>query len=210
MSQIRKLPVTWPGPLAGVGMCLLLLGCNNVGKAPSVSVGQELANRQAARARSMNSYYQGQAAFDRQDMAAARNLAAMATREDDRNAYAWMLMGAIESEEDNPYKAVQAFSTAAHLAPERYEPHFNIGLVLESVGQYSKAIKKYEAALKLSPDQVDVMENLARCYIQTGANAPRVRELVTRALEAELRPEWVQWLHQQAKLLSQKREKEKE
>ena len=46
--------------------------------------------------------------------------------------------------------------------PHRYEPHFNLGSVLESAGLYSQAIKAYKGVLELAPDNVEVMKNLAQ------------------------------------------------
>jgi tetratricopeptide (TPR) repeat protein len=140
-------------------------------------------------------------AMDKSQPQQARKCLTQALHEDDKNAMACMALGAMEYDEGRYYEAACAFHRAARLEPTRYEPHFNIGLVMESAGLYSKAIPAYESALKLSPDQVEVMEHLARCYIKTHTNLEKARGLIDKASAAECRAEWVRWLEQQSRKL---------
>lgn len=117
---------------------------------------------------------------------------------DARNAGAWMGLGVVAQAQDRRLEAAQAFTRAAALAPSRYEPHYNLGCVFESAGQYGRAIESYEAANRLAPDQPEVLENLARCYIRTHQNLDEASRLVNRAQLFEQRPDWRRWLHTQA------------
>ncbi|MCK4277112.1 MAG: tetratricopeptide repeat protein [Phycisphaerae bacterium] len=118
-------------------------------------------------------------------------------RTDERNARGWMLLGVIEYENDRLFEAASAFHRASRLEPMRYEPHFNTGAVLEKAGRYEQAIESYEAALKLAPDELAVMENLARCYIRAKTKLSVAKELIAKALPKEARPEWRIWLAEQ-------------
>ena len=81
---------------------------------------------------------------------AAADLFQRAVAADENNAAAWMALGGVELRLEGYFEAAEAFHHAARLAPTRYEPHFNLGTVLEAVGRYSDAIKAYEAAPSLA------------------------------------------------------------
>jgi len=181
--------------------CLLagcLSGCLDSRQEAMDTLNQELAERNARRSRSQELYRKAMEAHQAGDLTAARGLLAKAVEEDESNAHAWMQLGTYQHEQGELYDAAQAFRKASHLKPERYEPHYNIGLIHESVGHWRRAIRSYELALELAPDQVEVMENLARCYIATNTKMDKAKHLIDRALESESRPEWVQWLTGQA------------
>jgi len=72
------------------------------------------------------------------------------------------------------------------------------------VGHYTEAIKAYEAALSLAPDQLEVIENLARTLVRSDRDPDRVEALIRRALSMEFRPEWRAWLLLQAARLEQR------
>jgi len=188
--------------IVAVTMCCLLTvavsGCVDRQQEAIETLNQELAERSARRSRSQALYRSALRARQDGDLAAARELMAAAVEKDDRNARAWMRLGLYQYEEGNLYDAAQAFHRASRLRPERYEPHFNIGMVHESVGHLRQAIREYELALELAPGQVAVMENLARCYLATNTEMDKAKRLVNQALESESRPEWVRWLTGQA------------
>ena len=191
-----------------VGLCIwtCLCGCQDLRVEARDRVKNELAERNTRRAHSVELCRKAQDACEKHDVPRARVLLNRAVTEDSRNTYAWMALGSLEFDQENMYEAAQAFHQAARLEPTRYEPHFNIGTVLESVGRYSQAINEYEAALKLAPNQVEVMENLARCYIKANVKLDKARELVNRALRSEYRIEWIRWLQQQLRHCEKKRE----
>jgi len=183
--------------IAVLASCLTCLpACQSRQDKALTTVRKELAVRGAAGARSIQLLKKGQEARDASQPEQARKCLAQAVLEDDRNAVAWMALGALEYEQGKYYEAACAFHRASRLEPSRYEPHFNIGLVMESAGLYFKAIPAYESALKLSGEQLEVMEHLARCYVRTGTNLRKARELVDKAGAVECRPEWLRWLEQ--------------
>ena len=166
----------------------------------------ELADRQKRQATSLAEYRKAAQAHDDNDLESARKHLNNALAASDRNAEAWMLLGLIEYREDKIFDAASCFHRAGLLAPDRYEPPYNIGILLESSGRYKQAIESYQAALKLSPNQLEVMENLARCYIRANTNLEHAKELIDRALLVEQRPEWRLWLLDQSHRLATRKD----
>ncbi len=189
-------------------ICVLVLACivGTIGcEAPHIQARRalqtQLAVRRENQAKSMALLRKGQHAYASGNMDEARKCLAQAVIVDSQNAYAWMALGLVHYHCDHLYDAAAAFDKAAKLEPDRYEPQFNIGSVLETCGRYREAIQAYEKALHLAPDRVEVMENLARCYIRARAEPAKAKELVDKALAQEARPEWQVWLkHQAARL----------
>ena len=169
-------------------------GCSNSRKEAQRAVHDEVKSRESARAESMKLYGYAQKAVESgQDDQAARDLQD-AVRIDERNFYAWMLLGQVEYRRDRPYEAALGFDQARRLAPSQYEPLYNMGTVLEEAGKIREAIQAYEDALALEPDALDATENLARAYVRLGERSDRARFLIERALTQERRPEWRRWL----------------
>jgi len=166
----------------------------------------ELADRQQRQAKSFAEYRLAAKAHKKDDLKSARKHATAALDASDRNAEAWMLLGLIEYQEDRIFEAASCFHRAGLLAPDRYEPPYNIGILLESAGRYKQAIESYQTALKLNPNQLEVMENLARCYIRSNTDLDHAKELIDRALLTEQRPQWREWLLDQSRRLATRKE----
>jgi cytochrome c-type biogenesis protein CcmH/NrfG len=187
-------------------LCAGLCSCGNSRRTPTQAIEAELAARKARQAESTALFEKAQTAYSGSDVDLARKRLRQSVELDDQNVRAWMALGAVEYRAGNLYDAAQAFDKAGRLAPTRYEPHFNLGLVFETAGSCRKAAESYEVALKRSPDQLEVMENLARCYLTSRTNGERARELVSRALELETRPQWMHWLEAQSANLPREHE----
>ena len=187
---------------------LALTGCQSRQAGARRELAQQIESRQASVLQSMELYRQGEQAFDEGQLEQAEQLAGEAMAADDRNVYALILLGVANFEQGEIVAAAQAFDKAGELAPTRYEPRFNLGSVLEAAGQYTQAAREYEIALKIAPNQVEVMENLIRCYVVTAHDANVIRALIERAQSIERRPQWVEWLDQQAKRIEQAREQQ--
>jgi len=206
MSKTRYRASSYLTILALAACACLLPGCHRHSR---IDAGQalnaELAARQSRQIESLSCYRAGVNAYDTGDLKAARRHICDAIAAYDRNAEAWMLLGLIEHREDRVFEAASSFHRASILAPYRYEPLYNIGILLESFGRYKRAIETYQAALKLSPGQLEVMENLARCYVRTNSNLDEAKDLVDRSLLTEQRPEWRQWLSAQSRRLARRK-----
>jgi Flp pilus assembly protein TadD len=183
-----------------------LLGCDNPHKKAALVVNKELSKLQENSRHSAELYRQALAARDANNAAGARKLLQDAVEIDNRNARAWMTLGILLYEKDDLARAAQAFDSAAKAEPNRYEPHYNLGIVLEAAGRYERAIEEYEMALTLCADQNEVRENLARCLIKNRAQPQNAKRLIEQALRVETRPEWVSWLNSQLRTLTQENE----
>jgi tetratricopeptide (TPR) repeat protein len=189
--------------LACISVCLYATACANPQAQAAKALEQELAARRAARTKSMRMYNHATKALNDGDTTNAKKLLNEAIQQDDDNAHAWMTLGRLEYNQGNLQQAAQAFNHASRLAPLQYEPHFNLGSVLESAGLHLRAIREYQIALQYAPDQVETMENLARCYIATKTEPDKTKQLISQALNVELRPEWIHWLKRQQLQLNQ-------
>jgi Flp pilus assembly protein TadD len=85
--------------------------------------------------------------------------------------------------------------------PQRPEPKNNMGLVYESVGRIDEAQAQYDAALVLSPDNAELIGNLARARIRKGLLDDRTRELLENLVLKDTRPDWVAWARERLVLL---------
>lgn len=183
----------------------LLTGCAGPKDMALEAYGRQLAARQAQEARSMELYRKGVKAYDASDNESARSYLEDAIAQDDRNADAWIILAMLEFDEGDIRNAARSFHRAARLRPNRYEPHFNLGIVLEQAGLYSRAAKEFEKALELALGQIEIMESLAGCYIQTNDQLDRALELIHTALKSEHRPEWIGWLEMESNRLQRRR-----
>ncbi len=187
---------------------LALTGCQSRQADARRELARRIESRQVSVLQSMEFYRQGEQAFHEGQLEQAEQLAGEALDADDRNVYALILLGVARFEQGKLVAAAEAFNEAGELAPTRYEPHFNLGSVLEAAGQYAPAAREYEKALNIAPNQVEVMENLIRCYAVTGHDANVIQALIERAQSIERRPQWVEWLDQQATRVEQAREQQ--
>lgn len=194
---------------SGLWVLLALVGasalpaCRNSRREASNAVANDLRARDQRRVESERLYEKGRSAH-LAGKATAVKYVEQAVQANPDNLYAWMLLGEIQFDEERYFEAAEAFHRASRLAPTRYEPPYNLGLVLESVGRLADAIKAYEGALALQPSQLEVMENLARAYLRAGTERERARELIGRALPLEQRREWREWLNVQLSRMAQK------
>lgn len=184
---------------------LFLSSCQNSRIQAKKALALEVSRREASRQESMRHYKLGTEAYENSNLDDAFKHLTAAVQADQRNSQAWMMLGIVEFSRDHMFEAASAFHRVCLLEPMRYEPHFNIGIILETFGLYKRAAESYEAALKLAPNQLEVMENLARCYIRSNANLDQAKELVDRAMVSEHRPEWRLWLREQSRQLASKR-----
>lgn len=192
--------------------CLVICSCQYDNDLPSAikAYEAELSERKKAQAESNLLYEKSMTAYSESRPKDAITHLNEAVNIDPQNSKAWMTLGVLEYARDCIFEAAQAFHRASKLEPTRYEPHFNLGSIFESVGYHEQAIEEYEVALKLAPSNIEVMENLARCYFRSGKKTPNAQNLVRQALQKELRPEWRRWLEMQnCRKISEKKEKDK-
>jgi Flp pilus assembly protein TadD len=106
-------------------------------------------------------------------------------------------LGKIYFQQDKLYLAAWEFQYAAKLMPNVPEPKNNLGLVFESAGKLDEAVGSYGDAMRLEPDNVQFIGNLARARVRRGDRDDAVRQLLSQLVLRETRPEWAEWARQQ-------------
>lgn len=190
--------------LFSLGMCFFLCGCQQSSDNPRKVIAEAISKRQTRFSESMRLYEFGLKQYRASNLDQAENYLQKAVTQDERNSHAWMALGLVEFKKDRLFDAAYAFHKASRIEPSRYEPLYDIGILYETIGRYDQAIEAYEKALHLAPNQVEVMENLARCYIKTNQKPERIKELIDKAILSEERPQWWDWLKEQSILLTNK------
>jgi Flp pilus assembly protein TadD len=102
-------------------------------------------------------------------------------------------LGKVYYHQSKLYQAAWEFEYAAKLMPGQPEPRNNLGLVLESVGRLDEAADLYGEAHAMEPGNSQFIGNLARARVQLGDRGPQVRELLSKLIMSDSRPEWVEW-----------------
>ena len=97
----------------------------------------------------------------------------------------------------SPYEAAWEFQFSAKLLPNAAEPRNNLGLVFEHVGNLDGAIAEYKKALKIDPNNVQVMGHLARAYVKSGEKSDDLRKLLKRLAFQNPGGTWDQWARRQ-------------
>ncbi len=86
--------------------------------------------------------------------------------------------------------AVKAYDEAVHrigkLTPRYWSLLYSRGIALERAGNWDRAEKDLEEALKLNPDQPYVLNYLGYSWVDKGEHLTRAREMIEKAVE--LRP----------------------
>ena len=106
-------------------------------------------------------------------------------------------LGVVYFKEGNFYEAASEFDVASRHLLGRYRPFYNLGMVLEEAGQLRQAADAYQNALKIAPEELAVMENLARTYVKLNSNHRETIELLAKSLLREQDPDWQRWLRLQ-------------
>ena len=86
-------------------------------------------------------------------------------------------------------KAVEHYTAALFIKPERPDVHNNIAVVYFKLGDFDRAVKHWTEALRLAPDRPDVHDNLAIVLYRQG----KVDLAVAHWKEAlRIRPDWTE------------------
>ena len=106
-------------------------------------------------------------------------------------------LGKVFYHQDRLYEAAWQFRFAAKFLRYQPEPLNNLGLVLEMAGEIDKAVEKYEDALNLQPDNLEMLANLVRARLRRGDQGNEVDGLLVELVLKDTRPEWKQWAKSQ-------------
>lgn len=81
--------------------------------------------------------------------------------------------------------------------PASGEPLNNLGLIYERVERYDDAVRNYEAALAINPDNQQFASNLTRLKVKRHEVSPETAQALSDIVFKDDRPEWKDWAGEQ-------------
>ena len=151
-------------------------------------------NRDTDLARSLNQKAAGLIA--KSDFSGAEKLLKQAVAADSEFGPAQNNLGVVYFNESKLYPAAQQFLLAAALMPHDPESRNSLGLVFESSNRFDDAIRYFDRALALDPENCEYLGNAARAHIRHGDQTDEVLEMLRTLAANDTRPEWNQWAWQ--------------
>ncbi len=85
---------------------------------------------------------------------------------DPKDYRAWFELGVLEARRKHYPEAVEAFRTVVRLKPALPEPHNNLAVIYNEMGDLKAATRELEMTLDLNPDFGIAHENLADLYLK--------------------------------------------
>jgi len=97
----------------------------------------------------------------------------------------WFLLGVTQARKRHFDDAIAAFGKVVQLQPELAEPHNNLAVIYNEMGNLTAAVRELEASLKLNPDYVTAHENIGDLYVKLAARS--YKEALSQRENAQLR-----------------------
>ncbi|NWF39034.1 tetratricopeptide repeat protein [Mariprofundus sp. NF] len=116
---------------------------------------------------------------------AAISMLKRAVEESPDEYQAWFLLGVTQARKRHFDDAIAAFGKVAQLQPELAEPHNNLAVIYNEMGNLTAAVRELEASLKLNPDYVTAHENIGDLYVKLAARA--YKDALSKQENAQLR-----------------------
>ena len=99
-------------------------------------------------------------------------------------------------------KAVEHYTAALHIKPDRPDVHNNLGVVYFELGEFDKAVKHWREVLRLEADWPQVYDNLAIVLYKQG----KIDEAIAHWTEAlRLKPDWTELRNKLKKVIQQRK-----
>ena len=118
-----------------------------------------------------NSYDDASKLFKQGNFAAALEKIETVITANPRDARARFLKGLILTEQGKPADAIKVFTSLTEDYPELPEPYNNLAVLYASQGQYDKARKSLEMAIRTHPSYAIAHENLGDVYAKMASEA---------------------------------------
>lgn len=188
------------------GLCVLaclgaatVAGCVSTGDKETAQKRMERLQREREeKARQAEkAYKKGKEVLNSGELADAREHFLKALNLNPHHGAAHNDLGVVYFKEGDFYDAAVQFDAACRYLAGCCEPFYNLGLVLEKAGKLEEAAESYRGALKVAPNQLEVMESLARTYVKLDTNHKETIKLLEGALLKEKRPDWQRWIRLQ-------------
>jgi tetratricopeptide (TPR) repeat protein len=118
-----------------------------------------------------NSYEDASKLFKQGNYASALEKIETVITANPRDARARFLKGLILTEQNKPAEAIKVFTALTEDYPELPEPYNNLAVLYASQGQYDKARKSLEMAIRTHPSYAIAHENLGDVYAKMASEA---------------------------------------
>jgi len=96
----------------------------------------------------------------------AANLLQEQVKINPRDYQAWFLLGVSQAKIQRYHPAIESFRRVLELRPDLAEPHNNLAVIYNELGDVPAAIVQLEASLKKHPDYLVAEENIADLYLK--------------------------------------------
>jgi len=85
----------------------------------------------------------------------------------DSNDYqVWFMLGVAEAHRKNFQEAIKHFKKVAELRPALAEPHNNLAVIYNEMGDLRAAVKELETSIELNPEYATAQENIGDLYVK--------------------------------------------
>jgi len=153
-------------------LILLALGVSFGGPVQSVCRAQAAVassrNNSAHRNQEEQLVTEGEAAFERGDVTAARDFFLKALRLNPKSVTAHTYMGMLADSAGDLEEAARNFARAVQLDPSSASARNNHGVILQRLGRTREAAAEFEASLKIDARQPNALVNLAQIRFTRG------------------------------------------
>lgn len=106
----------------------------------------------------------------------AEKLALSLTRDFPNHPTGWKFLGAILAVTNRKVEAVRVNRKAVSLSPEDAAIHFNLGAMLEGVGDLEEAEASFRRTISLVPDLAEAHKRLGKILLRLGRHREGLRE----------------------------------
>jgi Flp pilus assembly protein TadD len=102
-------------------------------------------------------------------------------------------LGVALMRQGRPFDAAWHLRYASQLLPTASAPRANLGLLFELAGQYGLAEEQLRAALRLAPDDIEVIGHLARVHVRQDIFTNDTRSWLGTLVVQDDDPAWRTW-----------------
>jgi tetratricopeptide (TPR) repeat protein len=106
---------------------------------------------------------------------------------------AWFRLGVTQAKARRFHDAIASFGKVIELQPKLAEPHNNLAVIYNELGDYRAAVRELEASLQLKPDYATAHENIGDLYVKLAADA--YRKALATDVSPALRRRYERLLH---------------